>query len=71
MAGPHCMACRILVPQPGIRSVPPAAERQSPDHWSAREVPFLFTLKNFRLCLVTLISKPYYLILPLLSPNAY
>ena len=29
-------ACRILVPRPGIESVPPAVEAWSPNHWTAR-----------------------------------
>ena len=33
----HCMACRILVPQPGIEPVPPAIGVQSPNHWTHRE----------------------------------
>ena len=28
--GPRCMACRILVPRPGIEPVPPAVEAWSP-----------------------------------------
>ena len=32
-------ACRILVPQPGIRPMPPAVEAQSLSHWTTREVP--------------------------------
>ena len=35
----HRKACGILVPQPGMEPVPPAAEAQSPNHWTAREVP--------------------------------
>ena len=35
---PHCAACGILVPQPGIEPVPPAVEAQSLNHWTAREV---------------------------------
>ena len=35
----HCMACSILVPQPGIKPVPPALEAQSLNHWTTREVP--------------------------------
>ena len=34
-----CMACGILVPQPGIEPMPPALEAQSFNHWTAREVP--------------------------------
>ena len=33
------MACRILVPQPGIEPMPPAVKVQSLNHWIAREVP--------------------------------
>ena len=36
------MVCRILVPQPGIKSVPPTMEVQSLKHWTAREVPWEF-----------------------------
>ena len=36
---PHRMACRILVPQPGIKPTPPALEAWSLNHWMAREVP--------------------------------
>ena len=32
------MACRILVPRPGIEPVPPAVEAGSLNHWTAREV---------------------------------
>ena len=34
---PCCTACGILVPQPGIELVPPAAEAQSPSHWTTRK----------------------------------
>ena len=37
-------ACEILVPQPGIEPLPPAVEAQSPNHWTAREVPIFLTL---------------------------
>ena len=33
------MARRILVPQPGIKSVSPAVEAGSLNHWITREVP--------------------------------
>ena len=40
---PHWAACGILVPWPGIEPVPPAVEAWSLiNHWTAREVPFLF-----------------------------
>ena len=35
----HSVACRILVPQPGIEPSPPAVEAQSLNYWTAREVP--------------------------------
>ena len=34
-------ACGILVPQPGIKPVPPALEVQSLNQWTAREVSVL------------------------------
>ena len=42
---PHCRACRILVPWPGVEHVLPAVETWILNHWTAREVlpPFLFT----------------------------
>ena len=33
------MACRILVPRPGIEPMLPAKEAQSLNHWNAKEVP--------------------------------
>ena len=35
---PHHVACGILVPQPGIKPVPPALGVQSLNHWTSREV---------------------------------
>ena len=52
------MACGILVPEPGIESVPPAVEAQSLNHWTATEVPyplilfylvFFFLVSHFKL----------------------
>ena len=37
---PWPMACRILVPPPGIEPRPSAVKALSPNHWTAREVPF-------------------------------
>ena len=34
-AGAYCMACRILVPQPGIKQVPPSLEAPSLNPWTA------------------------------------
>ena len=36
---PHCEACGILVPQPGIEPVPSATTVQSLNHWTAGEFP--------------------------------
>ena len=36
---PCCVACRTLVPWPGIEPVPPAEEAHNLNHWNAREVP--------------------------------
>ena len=38
---PHCVAYRILVPQPVIESVPPTLKVQCLNPWTAREVPDL------------------------------
>ena len=35
---PYCMACGILVPQPGIKPAPPALEAWHLNQWTAREV---------------------------------
>ena len=35
---PHCESSKLLVPQPGIKPVPPAAGAQSLNHWTARKV---------------------------------
>ena len=37
------MARGILVPQLGIKRVPPAVETWSLNHWTAREVPILIS----------------------------
>ena len=34
-----CMACGILVPQPGIKPMTSAMKEQSPNHWTAMEFP--------------------------------
>ena len=35
---PHCTACGISVPRPGIEPMPPAVEARSLNHWTTREV---------------------------------
>ena len=44
---PHCMACRILIPRPGIEPASPALGVQSLNHWTAKEIPgkYLFRSK--------------------------
>ena len=37
--GPHHVACRILVPQPGIEPKAPAVEVWCLSHWTVTEVP--------------------------------
>ena len=39
---PHPVVCRILVPQPGIKPMPPAMRAQSLNHWTTREVPSVY-----------------------------
>ena len=34
-----CAAYRTLVCRPGSKPLPPSVEAQSPDHWTARELP--------------------------------
>ena len=43
---PHHVACRTLVPRPGIKPVPPAVEMWSPNHWTAREFPMMTLFLN-------------------------
>ena len=38
---PHRVACRLSVPQPGIKSMPLAVEGWSPNYYTAREFPSL------------------------------
>ena len=39
---PHHAACGILVPGPGVEPGPSSVRAQSPNHWTAREVPHSF-----------------------------
>ena len=34
---PYCLACEILVPQPGIKPQPFAVKAWSPNHWTTKE----------------------------------
>ena len=40
---PRCVACGILVPQPGIEPTPLVLEVWSLNHWIAREAPTPYT----------------------------
>ena len=42
------MAGGILVPQPGIKPVPPAVELWSPNHWVTREFPTKYSFYNLK-----------------------
>ena len=44
---PHCVACGILVSQPGIKSGALAVRVLSPNHWTAREFPLLHFFSFF------------------------
>ena len=45
---PHCVVHGILVPRPGIEPMPPAVEAQSPNQWTALEVPATyFSIRTF------------------------
>ena len=43
---PHCTACGILVPWPGIQPAPPALEARGLHHWTTREVLILYVYKS-------------------------
>ena len=47
--GHGCLACRILVPLPGIKPMSTAVEVQSPNHWTAKWL-FLTVLSSFVIC---------------------
>ena len=41
-----CEACRILVPWPGIKTVSPEMEKQTPNPWTTREFPQSLEIKG-------------------------
>ena len=49
----HHVACRILVPWPGVEPGHPAVEAQSPNLWTTRELPPTFQL------LITMLLRQY------------
>ena len=53
------MACRILVPQPGIEPMTPALGSWNLNYWTAREIPCLFINKDRHLYYsVTILPMP-------------
>ena len=44
--GPCHVACRILVPRPGMEPWSPAVEAQSPNHWTTREFLHVLSVKQ-------------------------
>ena len=52
----HRMACGILVPRTGIEPAPLAVRAQSPNHWTAREFPYLLFICLF-VCLFVLAAS--------------
>ena len=54
----HCMACRILVPWSGTKSMPPAMETWNPNRWTTREFP-QETFLDENLCKVSFIEAIY------------
>ena len=53
--GPLGVACRIFVPQPGIKPMPPALGACSLDHWTTTEVPDML-LKALQMLLVLILT---------------
>ena len=52
---PHCMTCGILVPQAGIKSLPPSLEARCLHHWTTEELS-LCVLKHITILLVNYVS---------------
>ena len=52
----YYMACRILVPWPGIEPTPSAVKMQSPNHWTTRKFPTIPCFYSVTLLVKT--SKP-------------
>ena len=61
---PHCVACGILVPQSGIEAAPPAAEAQSPNLWTAREVLVIHIYTLFFIVFFTMVYLKVFKIVP-------
>ena len=53
---PRCVACGILIPQPGIKPAPSAVNAWSPNHSTTREFPKYFFLKS-KSSMVSKVSK--------------
>ena len=68
-------ACRLLVPQPGIKPMPSAVEVRSLNHWTTREVPHVLCLFFLPLWSTDLNSEqfclPCLLLFPVLIPTTH
>ena len=62
------IACRLLVPRPGIKPMPSAVEVRSLNHWTTREVPHVLCLFILPLRSTDLNSEQFCLPCPLLFP---
>ena len=57
---PCQVTCRILVPCPGIESVPPVVKAQNLNHWTAREVSrLLLFLRKACIAMNFLLETPF------------
>ena len=53
----YVFSLALLIPQPGVKPMPPAVEAWSPNHWTAREVPpptclLFFSLFSFIIIII-------------------
>ena len=65
------MACRILIPWPGIKPMPPAVETRSLNHWTVSEVPVAASSWHSEspMMLLLLRSPPWWLCLEQYLPS--
>ena len=65
----HAAGLVGLVPQPGIKPVPPAVEAQSPNHWNAREAPTCFPCMTIFCFLCLFLATPIHNERPCCCPS--
>ena len=58
-----------LVPQPGIKPVPPAVQAQGPNHWHAREAPTCFPCMTIFCFLCLFLATPIHNERPCCCPS--